>query len=56
VRCQHPAFFKAERVDQLGNPLTSGQLAGGMLFGVALLATSGDDSSVIRSCMVLALI
>jgi len=40
---QHPALLEAERVDQLGNPLTSGQLAGVVLLGVALLTTSGDD-------------
>jgi len=40
---EHPALLKAERVDQLGNPLPGGQLAGVVLFGVALLTTSGND-------------
>jgi hypothetical protein len=40
---EHPALFKAERVNQLGNPLASGQLAGVVLFGVTLLAPASDD-------------
>jgi hypothetical protein len=40
---EHPALFEAQRVDQLGNPLAGGQLAGGVLFGMPLLATSRDD-------------